>query len=81
VGGEQRRIGRDELVGQGGAKRGPVDRHGIIQNAETLPAFSGIRLAPVISERVGVPCVIDNDAAVAAIGEHAYGRAAAAPGS
>jgi glucokinase len=52
---------------------GPVDRFGIIQNAETLPAFSGIQLAPAISERLGVPCVLDNDAAAAAIGEHAYG--------
>jgi glucokinase len=52
---------------------GPVDRQGVIRNAETLPAFSGLRLAPVIGERLGVPCVIDNDAAAAAIGEHAYG--------
>jgi glucokinase len=61
------------LRGVGIGASGPVDRHGIIQNAETLPAFSGIRLAPVVSERLGVPCVIDNDAATAAIGEHAYG--------
>jgi glucokinase len=61
------------LRGVGVGASGPVDRLGIIRNAETLPAFSGIRLAPLISERLGVPCVIDNDAAAAAIGEHAYG--------
>lgn len=64
---------RRELRGVGIGASGPVDRLGIIQNTETLPAFSGIRLAPVISERLGVPCVIDNDAAAAAIGEYAYG--------
>jgi glucokinase len=52
---------------------GPVDALGIIRNTETLPAFSGIQLAPAISERLGVPCVMDNDAAAAAIGEYAYG--------
>jgi len=52
---------------------GPVDPLGIIRNTETLPAFSGIQVAPVISERFGAPCVIDNDAVAAAVGEHACG--------
>ena len=30
-------------------------------------------ITAILSERLGVPCVIDNDAVTAAIGEHAYG--------
>jgi len=61
------------LRGVGIGASGPVDSLGIIRNAETLPAFSDIQITPVISERLGVPCVIDNDAVVAAVGEHACG--------
>jgi glucokinase len=62
-----------QLSGVGIGASGPVDRLGIIRNSQTLPAFSGIQIAPVIGERLDVPCVIGNDAAAAAIGEHAYG--------
>ena len=61
------------LRGVGIGASGPVDSLGIIWNTETLPAFSDIQITPVISERLGVPCVIDNDAVVAAVGEHACG--------
>jgi glucokinase len=61
------------LRGVGIGASGPVDSLGIIRNTETLPAFSDIQITPVISERLGVPCVIDNDAVVAAVGEHACG--------
>lgn len=69
------------LRGIGIGASGPVDPHGIIRNTETLPAFSGIAITPVIRERFGVTCVIDNDAAAAAIGEYAYGagRGSAGP--
>jgi glucokinase len=61
------------LRGVGIGASGPVDSHGIIRNTETLPAFSDIQITPVISERLGVPCVIDNDATAAAVGEYACG--------
>ena len=61
------------LRGVGIGASGPVDSLGIIRNTETLPAFSDIQITPVISERLGVPCVIDNNAVVAAVGEHACG--------
>jgi glucokinase len=61
------------LRGVGIGASGPVDSLGIIRNTETLPAFSDIQITPVISERLGVPCVIDNDAVVAAVGEYACG--------
>jgi len=62
-----------DLRGVGIGASGPVDPRGIIRNTETLPAFSDVQITPVISERLGVPCVIDNDATAAAIGEHACG--------
>jgi glucokinase len=62
-----------DLRGVGIGASGPVDRLGIIRNTETLPAFSDIQIMPVMSERLGVPCVIDNDAAAAAAGEYACG--------
>ena len=62
-----------ELRGVGIGASGPVDPRGVIRNTETLPAFSDIQITPVISERLGVPCVIDNDAIAAAVGEYACG--------
>jgi glucokinase len=62
-----------QLRGVGIGASGPVDPLGIIRNTETLPAFSDIQITLVISERLSVPCVIDNDAAAAAIGEYACG--------
>jgi glucokinase len=62
-----------KLRGVGIGASGPVDSLGIIRNAETLLAFSDIQITPAISGRLGVPCVIDNDAAAAAAGESACG--------
>ena len=62
-----------DLRGVGIGASGPVDPLGIIRNTETLPAFSDIQITPVISECLSVPCVIDNDAAAAAVGEYACG--------
>src|SRR5580700_8274575 len=62
-----------EIRGIGIGATGPVDTLGVIQNPETLPAFTNVQITSIISDRLGVPCVIDNDAVTAAIGEHAYG--------
>jgi glucokinase len=52
---------------------GPVDRLGVIRNPDTLPAYSDIPITDIISDRLGIGCVIDNDAVTAAIGEHNNG--------
>lgn len=52
---------------------GPIDAGGVIRNPDTLPGFSDVPLTSRLSERLGVPCVIDNDAATAAFGEYRYG--------
>ena len=62
-----------EIQGIGIGATGPVDAHGVIRNPETLPAFSNVQIARILSGRLGASCVIDNDAVTAAIGEHAYG--------
>jgi glucokinase len=62
-----------DLQGVGIGASGPVDCDGVIRNPSTLRAFSDIPLATIIADRLAVPCVIDNDAVTAAIGEHRYG--------
>ena len=52
---------------------GPVTAGGIIENPATLPAYAGVDLPGAIEQVTGWPCVIDNDAAAAAVGEYAYG--------
>jgi glucokinase len=58
---------------------GPVDPHGIVRNDDTLPAYSHIPLTDLLTAHLGVPCVIDNDAVAAAIGENAYGAGNRSP--
>jgi len=60
-------------VGVGIGATGPVDAHGIIRNRDTLPAFSDTPLTHLLAQQLGAPCVIDNDAVTAAVGEHRYG--------
>jgi glucokinase len=67
------------LIGVGIGASGPVTPGGIITNDETLPAFSHVPIATLIQEALDVPCVIDNDAVTAAIGENAYGAGESSP--
>ena len=52
---------------------GPIDSDGMIRNPDTLPGFSDVPLTSWLSERLGAPSVLDNDAATAAVGEYRYG--------
>jgi glucokinase len=69
-----------EIQGIGIGATGPVDARGVIRNPETLPAFSNVEITSILRDRLGAPCVIDNDAVTAAIGEHAYGAGRDSPG-
>ncbi|MGC2029617.1 MAG: ROK family protein [Steroidobacteraceae bacterium] len=63
-----------KLQGLGVGASGPVDRiRGVVNNRDTLPGFSGIRLVAGLQRRLGVPVTIDNDAMVAAIAEQRIG--------
>jgi glucokinase len=61
------------ITGFGIGASGPIDADGIIRNPDTLPAYSGVPITDWISERLNVPCHIDNDAATAALGEYESG--------
>lgn len=61
------------LAAVGIGASGPIDSRGIIRNDDTLPAYSHIPLADLVTARLAVPCVIDNDAVAAATGENACG--------
>jgi glucokinase len=61
-----------EAVGLGfpGNTNGPA---GIVLVCSNLPAWDHVPLRDIVSERIGVPVVLDNDTNMAAVGEHRYG--------
>jgi glucokinase len=62
------------LRGLGIGASGPVDRvRGVVNNPDTLPGLTGIRLVAELKRRLKVPVTIDNDAMVAAIAEQRIG--------
>lgn len=62
-----------EIAGVGIGASGPVTADGIIDNPATLPAFTGLDLRTTVRDTLGLNCLIENDAAAAAIGEHIHG--------
>jgi glucokinase len=52
---------------------GPVEQSGVIRNQATLPAYTGLPLMQRLQETFGAPCIIDNDAAAAALAEFGFG--------
>lgn len=64
--------GRLVTVGIGAS--GPVDvGRGVIENAYTLPAFSGFPIVAALEARLECPVFIESDAVVAAVAEHRVG--------
>lgn len=67
-------IGVAELRGIGVSAPGPVDfAGGILSEAPNLPGWRDVPLGEILSERLGAPTYLENDANAAAIGEHRYG--------
>jgi len=53
---------------------GPTDPwEGVVLQAPNLPGWHNIPLRQIISEKLGVPTKLGNDANLAALGEHIYG--------
>ncbi len=61
-----------EAVGLGfpGNTNGPA---GVVLVCSNLPAWDHVPLRDIVSQRLGVPVVLDNDTNMAAVGEHRYG--------
>lgn len=62
------------LRGIGICSAGWVDsQRGIVPAAPQLPGWHDVPLASIISERIGPPAILENDANAAALGEFAFG--------
>ncbi len=48
---------------------------GVIFKAPNLPFLDGLRITEILEDSVHIPCLIENDANAAAIGEHTFGAA------
>ncbi len=62
-----------DVAAAGIGASGPITADGVIDNAATLPAYTGVDLCQAVRQQAGWACVIDNDAAAAAMGEYTYG--------
>jgi predicted NBD/HSP70 family sugar kinase len=64
----------DRLLGAGVALSGPIDREtGRVGSATILPSWVDIDAASVLSERLGVPVAVENDANLGALAESVLG--------
>ncbi len=56
------------------ASAGLIDGdHGRVIISENIPGFRNLALTQPVSERIGIPCFIENDASAAALGEFRFG--------
>jgi len=73
-------ISRDRLCGAGVGVPGPLDTAedeggGVrVVNPESFPGWSNVPIADQLSERLGLPAFLENNATAAAIGERWYGE-------
>ncbi|MCB9452155.1 MAG: ROK family protein [Anaerolineaceae bacterium] len=67
--------GKDSLQAIGICAPGPQAYTGIILNASTLPGWDQIPLAKIISEALGAPAYMENDANLGALAEYHRGAA------
>jgi glucokinase len=67
-------VQRSELGGLGIASPGAVDAiHGVVPGAPQLPGWNDVPIVEMMSERLGVPVWLENDANAAALGENRFG--------
>lgn len=63
-------------MGVGVSSAGPIHYpEGTLTHPPNLPGWDGVALATSLSQRLGLPVWADNDANMAALGEHTYGIA------
>lgn len=63
-----------ELGGVGVSAPGPCDlRRGLVTDPPNLPGWRDVPLPRILSEALGLPVLLENDATAAAYGEHRFG--------
>lgn len=63
-----------ELLGVGVVAPGPADPYtGHVFNPPNLPGWGDVALGPILSERLALPVLLENDANAAALGEYVAG--------
>ncbi len=71
-----RRVPRRRVLGVGVVMPGPFDVEGLTSvGPTTLPGWAGFGLADALTQRLGLPAFVENDATAAAVGERLYGVA------
>lgn len=67
-------IGREKVLGVGLGVPGPIDvESGTLGSTAILPGWSGINPRQELTDRLGVPVQVDNDANLGALGELVWG--------
>jgi predicted NBD/HSP70 family sugar kinase len=67
-------VGEDEIVGVGMGLPGPIHRPtGLFADAAIMPGWVGVRPREVLSEALGRPVEVENDANLGALGEWMWG--------
>jgi predicted NBD/HSP70 family sugar kinase len=67
-------VERDRLIGAGVALSGPVDRSsGLVSSTTILSGWVGVDVSSWLSEHLGVPVHVDNDANLGALAESVLG--------
>jgi glucokinase len=73
---ESSRIPAKRLLGVGVSAPGITDVDaGLVVSVPSMPGWENVPLGPMLSEKIRVPAVVENDVNVAALGEHSYGVA------
>ncbi|MDP6182269.1 MAG: ROK family protein, partial [Gammaproteobacteria bacterium] len=63
-----------DIRAMGVAAPGPLDhKTGLVLHAPNIPGFENISVASPLSDRLGFPVFLGNDANLAVLAEHAYG--------
>jgi glucokinase len=67
-------LGREDLLAAGVCSPGPIDRaRGVLPEASNLPGWIDVPIRQYLSDRLGVPAILEHDATAAAYGEFVYG--------